>query len=138
MIKQLLLVTVCSLTCVLTPHLNAASSQSHTGSDHFTDNMYILGPAGTRILDLNSIYLTVKKINDTYFQIIGSPGHTDGTVIAKIGTDANHYAILSIYDSRDQNNPDLLIANEVGGFKFNTMQHPWSTFTYRLKFSQTP
>jgi hypothetical protein len=135
--KQFLLVTTFALAMGLIANANATGSQSKTTFCDFVDHMHIEDLDGeAQILNLSTNNFGIVKKNDRYFQIIhtcDNPKH-NSRVIVKVGTDANHYAILSIHDAAYQFNPDILLVDQVGGFKYDGVSHPLGTFLYTLEF----
>jgi len=104
---------------------------------NYREYMHIQGPVGTRILMLSANVIRVEQASATDFQIIGScDGGYDGSVVAKIGTDANHFAELTIVDGQLMWNPEVTNIKSAGGFNYTGIDHPIGTFEYTLRFAR--
>lgn len=101
----------------------------------YTENMFIQGPIGSRVLSLEASTITAVKVSDTYFKIIGTCGNSDGLVNVKVGMDDSHYVTLTIRDGQYMWNPEVINIIPVGNYNYSGTDHSLGTYDYTLKFS---
>ncbi len=101
----------------------------------YTENMFVQGPVGSRVLSLEASTIVAVKVSDTYFKIIGTCGKSDGLVNVKVGMDDSHYVTLTIRDGQYMWNPEIINISPVGNYNYSGIDHSLGTYDYTLKFS---
>lgn len=105
-----------------------------TGCD-YREFMYIQAPQGTHILYITSNGIRVEQTSDTSFEMVGSCSTgSEGSVIANIGIDKEHFTKITIVDGQFMWSPEVHMIKTVGGFNYTGMNHQIGTFVYTLNF----
>lgn len=139
--KRILLsvVTMTALFSVVSANAGGLANQQQVRASgcNYREFIHIQGPVGTKILGLKANVIRVEQSTTTDFQMIGTcETGSDGSVVAKIGTDENHYAEITIQDGQLMWNPEVTNVKSVGEFNYTGFTHPVGTFEYTYMFSK--